>query len=431
MKGIKSIIRWLSDLKVAIFLLIIIAIASAIGTAIPQGDLPENYINNYELKPLIGLINGRLILFLQFDHIYSSYWFLTLLIWLGFALIVCSWRRQFPMLQAALRWVDYKSPRQIKKLILTKTIEIKNTSNAINKLTIHLENNGWKVNKKEGRIAARKGVIGRVGPPLVHLGLILLMIGSILGVLNGQKTESFLAPGRSITLLSPKGKSQLIINLKDFQIQRDSIGRPEQFRSKLEINENDQNIVRKEISVNHPLRFRGLTIYQADWSLAAITVQIGNSPKIQFPLKNLPELGDQIWGAVIPTSKDNTKPVLLTLSNEKGPIQVFNEKGSKITSIFPEGDAKEINGIDLKAINVSLNSGLLIKRDPGVPLVYLGFAVTLIGGILSILSTKQLWAIIENEKSLLHIGGLCNRDLSGFSEELPNLLNAALKNVNS
>jgi len=65
-------------------------------------------------------------------------------------------------------------------------------------------------------------------------------------------------------------------------------------------------------------------------------------------------------------------------------------------------------------------SGLLLKRDPGVPLVYLGFAVTLLGGGLSLVATRQLWAIADDDQ--LHVGGLCNRNLAAFAQELPGLL---------
>ena len=65
-------------------------------------------------------------------------------------------------------------------------------------------------------------------------------------------------------------------------------------------------------------------------------------------------------------------------------------------------------------------SGLLLKRDPGVPLVYLGFAVLLVGGGLSLVATRQLWAIAADET--LSVGGLCNRNLAAFSTELPQLL---------
>ena len=106
------IAAWLSDLRVAIVLLLLIALSSAIGTAIPQGDAPRSYIEAYATRPWLGLLHGEQVLQLQLDHVYSSLWFLTLLAWLGLALILCSWRRQWPALQAARRWIDYSTPRQ-------------------------------------------------------------------------------------------------------------------------------------------------------------------------------------------------------------------------------------------------------------------------------------------------------------------------------
>jgi cytochrome c biogenesis protein len=56
--------------------------------------------------------------------------------------------------------------------------------------------------------------------------------------------------------------------------------------------------------------------------------------------------------------------------------------------------------------------------------VYGGFAIALLGGGLSLLATRQLWAIAEGGR--LHVGGLCNRNLTAFATELPRLLDAAL-----
>ena len=61
---------------------------------------------------------------MQLNHLYTSNWFLGLLIWLGLALMICSWRRQLPALQAALKWLDYQEPRQLSKLAIAETVEI-------------------------------------------------------------------------------------------------------------------------------------------------------------------------------------------------------------------------------------------------------------------------------------------------------------------
>ena len=119
---LRRIITWTSSLKVAIFLLLLIALASAVGTAIPQGNSIESYLEIYQKTPWLGFINGKTLIRFELDHIYSSTWFLCLLGWLGLALMLCSWRRQWPILQAALRWVDYKEPQQLIKLSIAETI---------------------------------------------------------------------------------------------------------------------------------------------------------------------------------------------------------------------------------------------------------------------------------------------------------------------
>ena len=150
------------------------------------------------------------------------------------------------------------------------------------------EEKGLGCHKKTGRLAARKGAVGRMGPPLIHLGIVLLLFGAAWGGVKGQQLERFLAPGRSFELFNNQGQKQLTLTLNTFQIERDPAGRVEQFRSTLELLEQGkENREIREVSVNHPLRINGMTVYQADWSLAAITLQLGQSPKLQLPLKSL------------------------------------------------------------------------------------------------------------------------------------------------
>jgi len=149
-------------------------------------------------------------------------------------------------------------------------------------------------------------------------------------------------------------------------------------------------------------------------------VQIGRSPVLQLPLQTYPELGEQVWGLVLPTRPDGSQPVFLSLDNEKGPVLVYDTDGQVITRLRPSGPAEEVNGLPLRVASVLPASGLLLKRDPGVPLVYLGFAVLLLGGGMSLVSTRQIWAVADQGQ--LHVGGLCNRNLTAFAMELPKLL---------
>jgi len=426
MKPLLRLASWISDLRLAIGLLLVIAVASGIGTAIPQKESSAFYHQLYDGQPWLGLIKGDGVLALQLDHIYSSSWFLALLAWLALSLLLCSWRRQWPALQTALRWVDYQSPRQLSKLSVAETVASQRPAASLVQLEGMLKAQGWQIQSHPGRLAARKGLLGRVGPMLVHAGMVVLMLGAAWGSLAGQRSEQFLAPGRTLDLLNSRGQSQLVVALDGFSVQRDPAGRPEQFTSQLRLldGEAGPELKQAEISVNHPLRFKGITLYQADWSLAAITVQLGKSPLLQLPLQPFPQLGEQIWGLVLPTRPDGSEPVLLSLNNEAGPVDVYGGDGQLLGQLVPGGAATEIKGLPIRVASVLPASGILLKKDPGVPLVYAGFAIALAGGGLSLVATRQLWAIGEGEgeNGRLHVAGLCNRDLPSFAQELPQLL---------
>jgi cytochrome c biogenesis protein len=429
MKAFLRVVGWISDLRVAIVLLLVIALTSGVGTAIPQREPADLYHRLYDPQPWLGLLNGDGVLALQLDHVYSSGWFLGLLAWLALALLLCSWRRQWPALQAALRWVDYRTPRQLSKLSVAETFTTDTPKASLDQLGELLQRQGWQIQRHDDRLAARKGLLGRVGPLLVHAGMVVLMLGAAWGSLGGQRAEQYLAPGRSLELMDSRGSSKLTLALDGFSIQRDPAGRPEQFTSKLRILEGDGSdsslLKQAEISVNHPLRFMGVTLYQADWALATISLQLGKSPLLELPLQSFPQLGEQVWGIVLPTRPDGSEPVLLSLGSEQGPVEIYGADGISLARLAPGGAAVEVKGLPIRVESVLPASGILLKRDPGVPLVYAGFAIALAGGGLSLLATRQLWAIAEEQAGQdgkLHVAGLCNRNLTGFAAELPQIL---------
>jgi len=377
MKILQRLLAVISDLRLAIGLLVVIAIASGVGTAIPQQETEDFYHQLYDQQPWLGLVNGGWVLRLQLDHIYSSSWFLALLAALGLALLVCSWRRQWPALQAAVRWVDYSQPRQLSKLSVAQTLNCSAPCGQLDALEALLRRQGWQLRRQSERLAARRGIVGRIGPLLVHAGLVLLLVGAAWGSLAGQRSEQFLAPGRSLELLDRRGHSQLTLALDSFAVQRDPAGRPEQFSSQLrllqpsegEAGDDGTLLKTAAISVNHPLRFRGMTLYQADWALAAIGVRLGRSPVLELPLQSFPQLGEQIWGLVLPTRPDGSQPVLLLLSSEAGPVDVFGADGRSLGQLSIGGDPLEVDGLPIRVASVLPASGILLKRDPGVPLV--------------------------------------------------------------
>ena len=414
---LKNFILKISSLKFAILLIIFIAISSGVGTLIPQGNDKQEYIDFYNETPIFGFINGEQVLNLELDHIYTSNWFVFSLVLLCISLAACSFRRQIPSLKASLKWIDYKDEKNFYKLQLTTNYKIIQDKDHILKADSILRKKGWSISNFENRLSARKGVLGKLGPIIVHIGLIILLIGSAYGNFSSQSNEQYLRLGESLDLINESSNSKVTIKLSDFEIERESDGKPKQFRSNLDFYSDKQKLHEIQTTqVNHPIRFKGLTIYQADWSISNIIMDI-DSVLYQIQLKPIPEIGDQIWGLLIELGKENKKNYLLTIDNENVPLKLSNIDDFSESFVYLNDDPLEINSSRLSLKKIIPSSGLIIKNDPSIPFIYLSFTLMIFGTIFSLIPTNQLWILFNKNTNKLFIGGLSNRNLLGFKKE--------------
>ena len=424
----KKIIINISSLKFAIGLIIFIAISSGIGTFIPQGNRTEEYIDLYNSEPIFGLLDGNKVLAMELDHIYTSKWFLLSLVLLCISLASCSFRRQIPSLKASLKWIDYDNEKKFNKLKLSRNLERNSTKSLISNSEKYLKHQGWERMVNENRISARKGIIGKLGPIIVHIGLILLLVGSAYGNLSSQKSEQYLGPNETLDLINDNSNQKLTIKLKDFVVEREIDGKPKQFISTLSLKEVESNETEiRESKVNHPIRFKGLTIYQADWAISNVVLRIDDIV-YQLKLKPIPEIGEQIWGLVLELGKNNKKNYLLTIENENGPVKFYDVSDFSEKKIYMGNKNNDINSSNIEVLNIIKSSGLIIKNDPSIPFIYISFALIMLGTILSLIPTKQLWILINKDSKIIYIGGLSNRNLSGFENEFAELTNK-IKNI--
>ncbi len=413
----KIFILKISSLRFAILLIIFIAFSSGVGTFIPQGNDKQEYIDFYNDAPIFGFINGYQVLKLQLDHVYTSSWFLLLLILLCISLAACSFRRQIPSLKASLKWIDYKDEKKFYKLQLITNYEIIQDENPILKADFLLRKKGWSTSKFENRLSARKGLVGKLGPIIVHIGLVILLIGSAYGNFSSQSKEQYLKLGESLDLINESTNSKVTIKLNKFLIERETDGRPKQFISYLDFFSDEQKFSdSKTTQVNHPIRYKGLTIYQADWSISNIVLEI-DSVLYQLQLKPIPEIGDQIWGVLIELGRINKKNYLLTIDNENGPLKVSNIDDFSENFVYLKDDPVEINSTKISLNTIIPGSGLIIKNDPSIPFIYLSFTLIIFGTIFSLIPTNQIWILRSENSNKLFIGGLSNKNLTGFKKE--------------
>ena len=111
--------KYIADLRFAIFILLLIAMCSIVGTVIEQDQSLETYKINYPLtNPVFGIFSWDLIIKFGFDHVYKTWWFITLIIIFGISLLTCTILQQVPGLKLARRCQFFRNPQQIQKLNL-------------------------------------------------------------------------------------------------------------------------------------------------------------------------------------------------------------------------------------------------------------------------------------------------------------------------
>ncbi|MCL2933206.1 MAG: cytochrome c biogenesis protein [Trichodesmium sp. MAG_R03] len=423
----REILPLLADLRLAISLLLIIAICSISGTVIEQGESIDFYQENYPEKPaLFGFLTWKVILLLELDHVYRTWWFLLILILFGASLTACTFTRQLPALKSANRWKFYNKKQQFKNLALSAEIE----TASLDSLEKILHQRGYYISKEGDKLYGRKGIIGKVGPIIVHASMLIILAGSIIGSMTGFVGQEIVPSGetfqvKNIVDAGIFAESQIprnwSVRVNRFWIDYTPEGTINQFYSDLSIlDKSREEVDRKTIFVNQPMRYHGVTMYQADWAIAAVKVRINKSPIFRLPMVKLNTVGEgRIWGTWVPTKPDLSEGISLLAKDLQGTVLIYDVTGKLVASVR-EGMSTEVNGVTLFVDKIIGSTGLQIKADPGIPIVYLGFGLLMLSVLMSYVSHSQIWAWQQKEQ--LYIAGKTNRASVGFEREMLKIL---------
>lgn len=420
----RELLPLLANLRLAIALLLIIAVVSITGTVIEQGESLAFYQANYPEEPaLFGFLDWKVILITGLDHVYRTWWYLSILILFGASLTACTFTRQITALRWFSRtWNFYTKSRQFNKLALSSELSHGNLA----AITPLLEQRGYRTFTRDRALYAQKGIAGRIGPIVVHASMLLILGGAIYGSMTGFFAQEIVPSGqvfqvRNIFDAGPWAEAQIpqdwAVRVNRFWIDYTAEGVIDQFYSDLSvINESGEELKHKTIHVNEPMRYKGVTLYQADWGVAGVKVQLNNSPILSLPMAQLDTGGKaRIWGTWLPTKPDMSEGVSLVATDLQGTLLVYDNQG-QLVSTARKGMATEVNGIDVSIVDIIGSTGLQIKADPGIPVVYLGFGLLMVGVMMSYISHSQVWALEEGDRFFL--GGRTNRAQVTFEREL-------------
>jgi cytochrome c biogenesis protein len=424
----REVLPVLTDLRLAIILLLIIALFSVSGTVIEQGQLPDFYQSNYPEHPaLFGFLSWKVIQVVGLDHVYRTWWFLSLLVLFGTSLTACTFTRQLPALKAAQKWKYYEEPRNFTKLALSAELE----GVSLPSITPILQQKSYRIfQEKDDILYARKGIIGKLGPIIVHIGIVAILLGGIWGAMTGFMAQEMISSGDTFQVknIVDAGAWSSQDVLKDwsvrvnrFWIDYTPTGGIDQFYSDMSVLNNEGKEVNHEkIYVNKPLRYHGVVFYQTDWGISSVRVRLNKSPIFQLPMVQLDTKGKgRLWGTWIPTKPDLSEGVSLLAKDLQGMVLIYDAQGKLINTVRA-GMSIPVNGVNLQILDVMGSTGLQIKFDPGIPIVYTGFALLMLGVVMSYFSHSQIWALQTGKT--LYIGGKTNRAQVAFEQEVLEIL---------
>ncbi|KAL5130012.1 Cytochrome c biogenesis protein CCS1, chloroplastic [Glycine soja] len=345
---------------------------------------------------------------------------------LGASLMACTYTTQLPLIKVSRRWSFLHSAEAIRKQEFSESLP----RPSIQDVSTILMGAGYEVFLKGPSLYAFQGLAGRLAPVGVHIALLLIMAGGTLsacGSFRGSVTVpqglnfvvyDVLAP--SGFLSSPTDAFNTEIHVNKFYMDYYESGEVSQFHTDLSL-------------LNDPLRYGGITIYQTDWSISALQILKDNEGPYNLAMAPLQINGDKkLFGTYLPAGDINSPDVkgISMLARDLQSIVLYDKEGKFAGVTWPNSKLPiNIDGSEIVIVDAIGSSGLDLKTDPGVPVVYAGFGALMITTCISYLSHSQIWALQDG--TAVFIGVKTNRAKMEFPEEMNRLLDKVPEIVES
>lgn len=466
---IDRIWNFFSSVKVAIYLIVITLIGAAIGTIFPQqiyipvpvpteADVARFYAETY------GKL-GELYYLLGFHNLYSSWWFVLLLVMIGTSLVICSLDRIIPLYKALSkpRVGQHRSFLAGQKLFAeVPAASIPDADALLNRAAEQLGKKGYRIFREGDSLLGEKARISRWGPYINHIGLILFLLGVLMRNIPGFYLDQFVWVREGQTVAVPetpyyiKNENYKTVYWEEKEMAQklDLDGKviPKTFQTDAVLYENKNadlpgaepelvEIQKGAILVNHPMVYEDISFYQSgvrEMQLGALNFVLHDRKAGNRALGNLkldlysPQIEQKIGDVNVrimeyfpdflmgkdgkPATKSN-QPNNPMFALEITAADGTKEKIAYLQGGFVSGTKDPRFALEVKMPDLIDITGLMVRKDKAVPFIYFGAFVSMIGLVMgSYWQHRRIW--IQREPESILLAGHTNKNWFGLRREM-------------
>jgi len=431
--------RLLTNVKLGVFWLFLVAALSVVGTIIPQ--------TTGQIAPLQGYVARlgpeRMALYdrLGLLSVYHSWWFLTVLCLMCASIAATSVDR-WPRIFGEFSSDEPVPPPQRFRGPFARSWSLHAAHTRLDDFQALFSRHFGKpqvshVTGRETVLYSNRGRWTRMGVYFVHAGILLTSAGAIVGKVWGfTNGHVYIKEGSSENRLeifkglSPAGavfadpyELPFTVRCEEFEAQfytdpetGEQTKNPSLYRSRLTILEGGREVLTRDIFVNDPLRYKGYTFYQDSYSeeepqvfLTVETRSTGESVPMTVRFNDPFSLEGEKYRYVVRGYKDNFAvpgagamglAAGIEMIDENGDVVTFKEDGRDKHLRFlvfkdrPDVDKYRMGAhiFRLVKIDKGVSTGLQVAMDPGVWVVWTGCALMVTGMLLAFgLSHRKSW----------------------------------------
>jgi len=439
--GFRAIRDFFCSLKLTMFTLITLAGISIIGTVIPQGTPPPEYLHSISQNKL------KLYQNLGFFDMYHSWWFIFLLSLLSINLIACSLKRLPGIWKTITQPLLLLDDGLEKTLSNLASLESKGDSAGLKGKVAALlaaEFAAPVITEADGAIHlfAQRTPWSRLAVYAVHLSVLVIFIGAIIGSLFGYKGFVNIPEGQGVgTVISRADQERALgfaVHCEKFSVAYYPNGAPKEFKSILTVLENGKPVPdynRVQVIVNDPLTYKGITFYQSSYGKLGEHEFIMSEPDGSKPqsLRISSNGSTRLPNGSSSTLQETTADISQYQAGVSGPaaqVQVHSATGEHNSFIvYANNPARNRMNLaysggkllQYRGGEEIMYTGLQVAKDPGVWTVWLGCTLMMAGIYVAFFSShRRVWVRIKN--GTITIGGNASKNQGGFQLYMEKLL---------